>query len=94
MAGYDEYLSSGGETLEKGHSAEKHTSAYVTRFEWPSIMIPAHLSFGVESEDACLVSLSSMLQKFQRDGRLYLDRVIDAPVYQVTLTWDGVWSSN
>lgn len=63
MAGYDEYLSSGGKHW-KGHSAEKHTSAYVTRFEWPSIMIPVQLTFGVESGDACLVSLSSMLQKF------------------------------
>jgi hypothetical protein len=28
------------------------------------------------------------------DGWLILDRVIDAPVYQATLTWDGYWPSN
>jgi hypothetical protein len=30
----------------------------------------------------------------KRDGWLILDRVIDAPVYQATLTWDGYWPSD
>jgi hypothetical protein len=51
--------------------------------------------FEVERGDAALhsvVPLSSTLL-IQWDGWLILDRVIDAPVYQAILTWDGYWPS-
>jgi len=40
------------------------------------------------------VVLLSSTPLIKWDGWLILDRVIDAPVYQATLTWDGYWPSN
>lgn len=40
------------------------------------------------------VALLSSTPLIEWVGWLILDRVIDAPVYQATLTWDGYWPSN
>jgi hypothetical protein len=46
--------------------------------------------------DAVLHSAAPLSSRplMKRDGWLTLDRVIDTPVYQATLTWNRYWPSN